>query len=532
MSLHQIRPLLHQNVSIRFNQDASLFQKQRKTMVRTLKVATTSPLTIQKVSGTMLTEIKSQTMIIQILKRLKYLKTANVKDSYDLMNSPSKSNKTVSVIKKLSKVESLSIRDVLLKAHPFRLAMWLRYTKKIKKINCYIYELRSQIFPIIEKRSKRLFHWLNQIKVKEISLEGLVIRKNNLLFHSQKFPNSLERLSFSYNYKPISTELKPPMAPNNSLDGLTQLRTFGLHLTNLEPALLSVVNSIPNLLYLTALSLGTNTKSNDIIGHIIPFLDELQKCSSLKTVRISFSSPQERLGMIFDSLKRCSLSEFSFDGIPKDKVQRDELCAFLSTLDQVKSLRLRIPDTLDIFAVLKKLLKKPIRLQSFILECTGTTDPSNLEEIIDMLSDTAPFLRTLGIKVNIDQPSQIQFQKVIEFLHNLKAIEHLDFSQVNIPGEECFKEVANWCCSAKSLTSLKFGQIQDITATGTFVDSLKKILSKRGIEQFDCTILDTLGRNIYEDVEDSPYIDMKLVKQKNPFMEIYPVFRCIDIDIL
>jgi len=169
-------------------------------------------------------------------------------------------------------------------------------------------------------------------------------------------------------------------------------------------------------------------------------------------------------------------------------------------------------------AIFSKILLKDIPIRKFRLSLYQPDVPKEeLFALVESLKKVSLTLQKLEIHIGRYKPKDTaEIETILEFIRSLKNVQSLKLASIDVLETQFLSRLIDVVYSLKSLRSLSFGEVSGDITPSVFVKGVEKILSKKGLEKFDCYSSIRFQRSYIEDAEGFTRIDLKEIRKKNP----------------
>jgi len=147
-----------------------------------------------------------------------------------------------------------------------------------------------------------------------------------------------------------------------------------------------------------------------------------------------------------------------------------------------------------------------------------------LLDLAQALQSSSNSLPKLKIKFGSFSPADQQDQKlIIEFLKTLSNIQVLELPDLQIEIPDFFAQIVEVISSLRYIREFALGDITNEVPSSEYKNSLKTLITKRGLRKFKCNTAEYLLKKCgFEDRHgrlNSLQIDLNKVEMRNPFLE-------------
>jgi len=361
------------------------------------------------------------------------------------------------------------------------------------------------------------------------------------------FPPSLERISLD------NITFNKPIAPRNSTR-LRNIKHFEMKSTQMfaENSIVSIIEPLSELCPgLQSLSLCWNYSPTSKILSLFSGIKAFQHLKNLKVQLGSMTT--KNLREILQRLAQCSLTELNLKLGIKEESQLLPIAKLIEKQSNLQSLKLQIncekrftaleyikisfkaiDDLLhlvnlsisitsrlkkgflfsELHPAFTKVFAKQIPLESFRLHIEHLSI-SNQEflDIFQSLEPAAPTLKKLTIDIGKTKLKKAERQGLLDLLQNLQNIRSLKLKSLVLSSELLLNDFTEIICSLSSLRSLTLKEISAKVQKQIFVDLLKEILQKPGLEKFECSVSYNLGPLLQQSFQ---LATVKNIRKRNP----------------
>jgi len=442
---------------------------------------------------------------------------------------------------------------------------WPKYMKNIRSLSSVVFveDARTKVALKQQKKIRPMNHYLKYLqKLAMIEIECSYNASSSDfsgIWKFEKYPASIKKIYFNqtrHGQEPINTSM-------THLKNLKDLKfRFGNMYNNSVVTLKSVLSLIPQVPQLEALEI-------DFISYFeidASIRAALKSLTRLKKVRFSLHQEMNLLP-ILKSLEGSPLEDFELsvdmycdERIPflKDFLSRkkdlknlslqiikgrlfesfEEVRDLLKTIDdlpQLSSLSFEAKSSLEdetvkantlpeidfpfekLFSPLRSIPLKKFRIS---LNQHGLSE-SGFMKLLASLKGVSPNLEELQIDVGEYKPKEnTRTEVIIEFIKSLKNIRCLKLDSLDISQKQFFFELIEAIYGLKFLRDFSLGEFSEDVTSLSFIDGLRRILLKNGLEKFRCEMSEGLQKMLVE--KDCPRIDRDEIRKKNPSHEKGP----------
>jgi len=212
--------------------------------------------------------------------------------------------------------------------------------------------------------------------------------------------------------------------------------------------------------------------------------------------------------------------------------QTQELLAIIDNLSLLKTLSVSIvaraqenPLPLQLSQIMTKIFIKPIHLEFFKIEIrSASLCDKEFLQLFKSLQSLAPTLKKIQIDVGNYNPTKLEEQTILDFLKNLTNISTLRLESLNIPNAKFFIGIVDTLHHMPYLERLGLGEVKEDLTPELFVSNVEQILSKRGLQRFDCGSSSAFKDKLEQKREDCVDLDLQKITKKNPSLKTTPQF--------
>ena len=550
----KIKPIIPRNTFMQTGQSYRMFMKKGYKVLPKLEIDKTH----MRYDHRYNTDDQAA-KILKLFKTLKYVPNLNLSKLL-LTTRTFYLPRVLYLIKKMSKAHTTFVYDVKMAEENYKgiSDVWLRKAPKLKTLG-YAFDYRKKLGSRTindENTSKNFaafFHGLKyQSHLKEIYLQvppgsGSF---SDEFWNFERYPNTLERLSLKQinSYKPLTN--------NTSLSHLKNLRhlelTFSSQSSN--EFITSVFQSLP-LLSSHLQSLSLSWPSN-----FTPDLQGIKALNQVKQLKINLAFNElNDFGPLLGAFSDLSLSHLSLTAQIKSEELLVPISTFLENFKNLEHLKLqvtneqsftsrnRIQETLGIIdnlsllktlsvsivarsqenqlpiefhPVMAKIFTKPIPLESFKIELRSVSlFHQEFLQLFKSLQLLASNLKKLQIDIGNYNPTKSEEQTVLDFIKSLKTSRTLRLESLSLPNDKFFIGIVDVLNHLPFLESVAFGEVKEDVTPELFVANVEQILSKRGLQGFECHSSSGFKDKLKQNSAD---LDLQKILKKNPSLKTTP----------
>jgi len=522
---------------------------------------------------------RMQQRLVRLLKKAKPIKSLDLhKCIVQYENIPDST--FIQIAKKTSRVKVLSVPDYAVSQELVKkYALWLKYARRLTKFE-YIAPPCSE-FPqgqssSFEKTVPKFFHELRRDRLKSLNITHKIPdeKLGNSLLAFRQYPSTLRSLSFDW--KNYSTDWKQTLNPLTSLSHMRDLTSLALSFRNQADILYPMISSLESTSQLRRLKI----EFFDILhnqNNQIPF-EKLSELKNLNSLELKFDMWPNGLGAFLQKIETFPLSKFCLETAIVDESQLLWIKMLLSRLGNLECLKLRISKesafqskecirgvmekiaslrflkTLKVeflvpgltekqedleeideafIPTLKNIFLRAHKLQKVSVRCNQVNSRNVFMNIVSSASRIASKLQKLEINIGVFLPTENDFKQITDFAERLTNIEILKLMSISGSMSQPMQNFLNTVQGLKYLKEFEIYELKGNLNKKTFVSTIEKLLSKRGLEKFNCC----LTRDAKETGIRRPkgyQIDPKKILEKNPSLRSYPeshvIFSCYNDD--
>ena len=521
--------------------------------------------------------------LMRIFKSVKYAKKLDLNKMlipYRSLYMP----KLLYFAKRMSKVNSVLLMDIKTFEENGKgiYDSWVKQLKRVENIEYFFMFQRFSNIPIglnqdsFKNSSLFIRHLRSQPRIKDLTI-CFPLTVQNLAqgyWDFRKYPTGLEKLSL------LSAESDQPL--NSSLSHLKNLKYLNLNFsdshTNNDQFIVSFLKLVPPLSsHLQSLSLRLPFNLTPAISSA---LAEMKALNQLKRLKLNLQVPESsNFVNILESFLECKLlSHFALIVHIESEKQLLPISNFLSkckshnlfslklrvtcenpfrnsegiqdifqqidNLPQLKNLSLSITSSLtdeqnllrEPKSIFTKIFNKPIRLESFKIQLGSfSLSHQGLMRLIKPLQPLASTLTKLKIDIGVYSPALNEWKTILEFLKSLHNIRSLCLKSVKIRMKSFLKDLTKAAYTMPNLRSLVIGEVQEKVTESFFIETVKEILQKNGLEKFDCQISAKFQQLFFVTRGEFEEISLPEIRKSNPSIRELPriaIFAYDDAELM
>jgi len=411
-------------------------------------------------------------------------------------------------------------------------------------------------------------HEIRRDRIKSINITHKVSnteKLENSLLAFQRYPSTLQSLNFDCrNYSDEWELSKQSVLSLSHMHDLTSLALAFRNQTDILDPMISSLDNISQLRHLKIEFLDTLNHSEQI-----PF-EKLFGARNLNSLELKFDVWPQGLEYFLQHAEEFPLSKFCLDTIIAGDDGNRQLQAIKRALSQLENLEvLKLKISKNSFGLQDKELIRDIMEQIVSMRLLknlniefivpgGGDDSEKLDEVIIPSLKTiflkAQKLQNFSIHCNQIQNSRQAFMSILTSLARGRNVMNLKKLKVDVgkfmPEESELRQISNFTerflnietlklmsiCglmsqslqgfletveNLKYLKKFEVSELQGSLNKKIFVSVIEKLLSKRGLEKFDCCLTWDIKETGARRVKGCQ-IDLKKVLEKNPSLQNYP----------
>jgi len=184
----------------------------------------------------------------------------------------------------------------------------------------------------------------------------------------------------------------------------------------------------------------------------------------------------------------------------------------------------------ELYPIFNKIYTKSIPLESFKIKLKplGISN-ENFLALIGSVKPLAPTLKKLKLHVGQYTPDKSEFQTILDFLKTLKNIQSLQINSFTIPLRQFFRDFAEIILEEMPyIRTLILGEVKGTVTKPALFEIVKKLLQKRGIEEFDCGVSDNFRSSLAKVQKGCPKLNFEQIKNLNPSIIKYSLLPIFD----
>jgi hypothetical protein len=510
---------------------------------------------------------KMQQRLVKLLKKAKPTKSLNLhKCIVQYENIPDST--LIQIAKRTSRVKVLSVPDYAVSQDVVKkYALWLKHARRLTTFD-YITPPLCVDFPqgkssSLAKIMPKLLHEMRRDRIKNLNVTHKLSDENvaNSLLEFQRYPSTLK--SFNFDCRNYSSEWSTQSL--GSLGHMRDLRSLALAFRNQTDILDPMISSLENMSQLEHLKIeffdALNQKDQ------IPFEKLSEGLRNLNSLELKFDIWPAGLSTFLGKIETLPLSKFCLETAIQDENKLREIKRLLSCLGNLEYLKLKITkdsmfqskdlirDLMDkvaslrglkalnieflvpglsekrdiigeldeaVIPALRNVFLKAYKLEKFSFHCNQVSNRNAFMSLLGFAAGRiAPNLKKLSLNVGRFVPEESELRQIAHFTEHLVNIESLKLNSiVGLMSQG----MQNFLDAVQGLKYLKVFEIYELKGSlnkKIFVSAIEKLLSKRGLEKFDCCLtwdIKEAGARRAKGCQ----IDLKKLLEKNPSLECYP----------
>ena len=483
------------------------------------------------------------------------------------------SSTLIKIAKKLSSTAScLRVHDTRKQKENYEglATSWPKYMKHLRSLYFEVFVEKGEALKE-QKNMKLVSDYLRYLP--NLSTIEIKFRYNspssdlNGIWKFEKYPKSIKKLHFHesrYGEEPMNTSMahlknlkdlkfgfreryqntpETVKSALNLIPQVSQIEALEIDFVKLFKVDESVCAALKSLTKLKKIKLSVGFVDQDI--NLLPTLKSLEDCPleyvdlraevySEKSVLFikDFIEKKKGLKILSIQIMRCLIFE-SFKEIK-------DLLEVIDDLPQLTSLCFSAKTTLQCDIVQENILPeinfpfenlfgatRLVPLKKFNISINQHSFSSNgFMKLLNFANGIAVNLEELQIDVGEYKPKiDNEMETVIEFIKSLKNIQCLKLGSLNVPKEQFFFDLIEAIESLKFLRDFSLGEVSGDVTKLSYIDGVKRILSKNGLEKFNCEISKELKQELLETTQDCLLIDREEIRKKNLYHENGPFHR-------
>jgi len=296
----------------------------------------------------------------------------------------------------------------------------------------------------------------------------------------------------------------------------------------------------------------------------IPF-ERISELRNLNSLQLKFDMWPQGLSSFLQKIETLPLSKFCLDAAIVDESQLSCIKKLLSRLGNLEFLKLRISkgsaflekDSIqsimekiaslrklkalkveftvpgliekqeeleldDAFVVpLKNIFFKAPKLEKFSFGCNQVNTQKVFMSTIASASRIASRFKKFEVNVGTFTPEENDIRQITNFTEGLINIETLKFSSIRSVMSQSVHHFLDAIQNLRYLKEFEIYELQGSLNKKAFISAIEKLLSKRGLQKFDCSLI----WDVNEAVNRRPkgyQIDPKKILEKNPHLRTCP----------
>jgi len=432
---------------------------------------------------------------------------------------------------------------------------------KLEILKNYISEENS--FSGRMKSFLKALRYQKKMKSLRIQLPQKASFVNPILLQSTKYPQSLLNLQLLFNEKQYQGG-SDDKVPGFDLSFFKKLDTFALQITDDHFVISRLMDTLPSLSHLQSLAILLPSsfvlpEASPLFG---PHYYNLDSQAFSNLAHLSIRVPRECMKItLFERLNLSNLHSFQLSFSLNSAQKYKEALSNLSKMKHLKTLKLSITyfeqleeltkhlfeniadlellTSLRIFLVsptitpnyrqkgkissdtlpaLAKILQKPIKIQYFSLECRELIISHQFDKLMEIFSGASGKNFTkfkLGtVPFELGEGKIELLERFIEGLENVRALKLLCF---DLNSDEVLARLTSAIMKLKEIRSISLGRIGgNKVEEQAFIESLARILEKRGLQSVECEFTDEFNKRI--GIFYSP-LSFEKISKKNPYFK-------------
>jgi len=508
---------------------------------------------------------KMQQRLVKLLKKAKPTKSLNLhKCIVQYENIPDST--LIQIAKRTSRVKVLSVPDYAVSQDVVKkYALWLKHARRLARFN-YItppcVDFPQGESSSLAKIMPKLLHEMRRDRIKNLNVTHKISDENvaNSLLEFNRYPSTLQ--SFNFDCRNYSSEWSTQS--QISLGHMQDLRSLSLAFRNQTDILDPMISSLENISQLEHLKIEFFDVVNQ--GDQIPF-EKLSGLRNLKSLELKFDIWPDGLSPFLEQVETLPLTTFRLETAIRDENKLRCIKRLLGCLGNLESLKLKlskdvvfhskdlIRDLMDKVAslrllktlnveflvpgltekryieeeldetmvpALRNVFLKASRLQRFSFHCNQVNSRATFMSLLGFVAGRiAPNLKKLNINVGRFVPEESELRQITHFTEHLVNIESLKLKSITGLMSQGMQDFLDAVYDLKYLKAFEIYELKGSLNKKIFVSAIEKLLSKRGLEKFDCCLTWDIKETGTRRVRGCQ-IDLKKLLERNPCLESYP----------
>jgi len=171
----------------------------------------------------------------------------------------------------------------------------------------------------------------------------------------------------------------------------------------------------------------------------------------------------------------------------------------------------------DVLTILEKILQKPMKIQDLSLECKELILSHEFRRLIEIFGASASSFKRLKLDAAPLVLEQENIGPFIRFVEGLEHIRTLKLPCVEIDSNQILTRLTSALVNLKEIRSISLEKIGgEKVGELVYLQSIERILEKRGLQIFDCDMTDDLRKRL-ESV--GAPLSLEKITKKNPFLK-------------
>jgi len=493
-----------------------------------------------------------QTKLHKALKLLKSVRKLDLLE-YGIRGPSINQAKLLSIFKKISKAESISMKRVI---DPYKLKesyieKWLRHLPQILHLNwgLVVFGTKRDAENSVNHQSHirnplKYLHYcpkIRSLKIDSSASSNVFLQK---AIKIKRYPPSLKHLYAKAQLNGEQLSL--------SQRNFQRLKSLGFTFDPVAQSFdstIDILNSLSKMTDLTEIDL-------QFVDFMMPGIEtvfaKISQERKLNKIKLDFDFEMPDFSKIFQSLKVCPIAHFSLKTFyVNDKAVLEAISDFISEMILLESLDISLinpasfKETDPLKSICKQISKlqklrhlelsfksyndhikdyvlephdislKHLKLETFTLQCTQFDSPRPLSHFITQLENSSDSLQKLNLGLENHFPNKQSNVKTLNFIKRLGNIRELRLPRLEISSIKFLNEIAQTVQTLKYLRSFQLGRISNQIPSAEFAKVFEMILSKKGLKDLYCLIDQSYLRQMQGE---SP-IDMHKIMRINPSLE-------------